>query len=60
MSDVEKEDCLRCQIGTLNGKRGNQLIAKCDEFGWRVLKLDAGEIRRGKKSAFGAEGRAET
>ncbi len=33
-----KEACLRCQIGTLNGKRGEQLITKCDKFGWRVLK----------------------
>ena len=37
-----KEDCLRCQIGTLNGMRGEQLITECDKFGWRVLKSLAG------------------
>ena len=36
-----KEDCLRCQFGTLNGNRGDKLIT-CDKFGWRVLKLVAG------------------
>ena len=32
MSDIAKEDCLRRQIDTLNGKRGDQLIANCERF----------------------------
>ena len=36
MSDIEKEYCLRCQIDTLNGKRGGLLIANCDRF--RIMK----------------------
>ena len=32
------EACLRCQIGTLNGMRGEQLIANCDKSSCLLLK----------------------
>ena len=41
MSDIEKEYCSRCQIDTLNGKRGGQLITNCDKFSWCILKVVA-------------------
>ena len=55
MSDIAKEDCLRRQIDTLNGKRGGQLIANCDRSGFLESIRNATSKRReygkGKKSA---------
>ena len=56
MSDIAKEDCLRCQIDTLNGKRGDQLISNCDRLSLfesiRKVTPERREYCNGKNSAL--------
>ena len=62
MSDIAKEDCLRRQIDTLNGKRGDQLIANCDRLGLlesiRTATSERREYGKGKEAARGSCARA--
>ena len=53
MSDIAKEDCLRRQIDTLNGKRGDQLIANCDRF--ELVTHSNGELEESDFEAFGEQ-----
>ena len=53
MGDIAKEDCLRRQIGTLNGKRGDQLITNCDRF--ELVAHSNGELEESDFQAFGEQ-----
>lgn len=44
MFQLTKEDCLRCQIGTLNGKRGEHLNGYCDEVTLDILVQKKGGV----------------